>query len=50
MLERKMGTKQSGDVRGGSVAAPWRTNEDDLEIDGEKLKGEVAMMDQDHKG
>ena len=27
---------------------PWRKNEDDPEMDGEKLKGEVVMMDKDY--
>ena len=37
-----MGTKQSGDDRG----VPWRKNEDDAKLDGERLKGEVVMMGQ----
>ena len=28
----------------------WRKNEDDPEMDGEKLEGEVVMMDKDYKG
>ena len=32
------------------VGDPWRKNEDDPEMDGEKLKGEVVMMDKDYKG
>ena len=31
------------------VAVPWRKNEDDAEMDGELLKGEVVMMNQDYK-
>ena len=31
------------------MAAPWRKNEDDAMMDGERLKGEVMMMDKDYK-
>ena len=31
------------------VEVLWRTNEDDSEMDGEKLKGEAVMMDKDCK-
>ena len=31
------------------VAVPWRKNEDDAKMDGEGLKGELVMMDKDHK-
>ena len=30
------------------VAAPWRKNEDDAMMDGERLKREVMMMDKDY--
>ena len=31
------------------MAVPWRKNEDDPEMDGEKLNDGVAMMDKDYK-
>ena len=31
------------------MAVPWRKNEDDANMDGEPLKGEVVMMDKDYK-
>ena len=31
------------------VAVLWRKNEDDYKMDGERLKGEVVMMDTDYK-
>ena len=31
------------------VAVPWRKNEDDAKMDGERQKGEVVMMDNDYK-
>ena len=31
------------------VAVPWRKNEDDAKMDGERLKGDVVEMDQDCK-
>ena len=31
------------------VAVLWRMNEDDAQIDGERLKGEVGMMDKGYK-
>ena len=33
-----------------TVAVPWRKNEDDAKVDGERQKGEVVMMDNDYKG
>ena len=30
------------------VAVPWRKNEYDAKMDGERLKGEVVMMDKDY--
>ena len=29
------------------VAVPWRKNEDDAKMDGERLQGEVVMMDKE---
>ena len=43
--KREMETKQSGDDRG----VPWRKNEDDAKKDGERLKGEVVILDKDYK-
>ena len=31
------------------VAVPWRENEDDPKMDGERLKSEVIVMDKEHK-
>ena len=31
------------------VAVPWRKNADDAKMDGERLNGEVVMMDRDFK-
>ena len=31
------------------VAVPWRKNDDDEKIDGERLKGEVVLMETDYK-
>ena len=42
----EMGSKQFGD---GVVAVPWRKNEDDPKMDGERLKSEVIVMDKEYK-
>ena len=31
------------------MAVPWRKNEDDAKVDGERPEGEVVMMDKDYK-
>ena len=31
------------------MAVPWRKNEDDAKMDGERLEGEVVIMDKDCK-
>ena len=31
------------------VAVPWRKNEDDPKMDGERLKSEVIVMDKEYK-
>ena len=31
------------------VAVPWRKNEDDANMDGERLKGEAVMTDKNYK-
>ena len=45
-LEGTMGTRQLGQRSWGVF---WRKNEHDLETDGEKLQGEVVMMDQEYE-